>query len=183
MYQDSIEYLKRTIKRTYKQYTGERTDGKATLIDVVKFFNIPIDETRIEDYIINSIDFKKPSIKIYDSKTSTSYTAVFTSDADLLNTYGGKVRFNRLKIDNPLAKVDSIYYIGEKTPLKSQMTFTYHDYELVFETENPHREFFSNTGVKFTVRYSKNVDYEDKKVQATLLTKVFKRQFKEGISN
>ena len=28
MYKDRIEYLKRAIKRTYKHYTGERSDGK-----------------------------------------------------------------------------------------------------------------------------------------------------------
>jgi len=184
MYQDRIEYLKRTIKRTYKQYTGERTDGKATLTEVAKFFNIPIDETRLEDYVIRNIDFKELSIEIYDSKTITSYTANYTCNADLLNTYGGGIRFNRLKLDNPLAKVDSIYYIGGNTPLKSQMTFTCGEYELVFETENPHGEFFSNNDVKSTVRYSKSVDYEDRKVQATLLTRVFKRHFKEEtISN
>ncbi len=36
MYNDKIEYLKRAVKRTYKRYIGERTDGKATLIDVLK---------------------------------------------------------------------------------------------------------------------------------------------------
>ncbi len=51
MYQDRIEYLKRAIKRTYKRYTGERTNEKTTLLDVAKFFNIPIDKSRMEDYV------------------------------------------------------------------------------------------------------------------------------------
>ena len=52
MYNDKEEYLKRVIKRTYKRYIGERTDGKATIVDVLKFFNISIDTTRLEDYDI-----------------------------------------------------------------------------------------------------------------------------------
>lgn len=179
MDQDRIE----SLIRTYKQYANRRTDEKGLLISVVIFFNIPIDETRIEDYVIRSIDFKKPSIDIYDSKTNTSYTAYYTCDADLLNSSGGKIRFNRLKINNPHAKVDSIYYIGENTFLKSQMTFTMGEYELVFEMENPHDEFFSNNGQISTVRYSKTVDYENRKVQAALLTRIFKRYFKEKALN
>ena len=29
-----IDYLKRKVKRTYKWYTGERTDGVATILDI-----------------------------------------------------------------------------------------------------------------------------------------------------
>lgn len=183
MSQDRLEYLKRKIKRTYKQYKGERDDGEATLIDVANFFNIPIDETRIEDYTIKNISFKEPCIEIYDAKTKTSYIANYTYNADLLNTYGGRTRFNRLRIHNPLATVDSIYYIGENTPLKSKISFTSGDYILAFTLENPHGEFYSNDGKRFSVSYSKNVDYEGKKVEGTLLTRVFKKNYKEGVIN
>lgn len=57
MEQDKLNYLKRQIKRTYKRYTGERTDGKVTLTDVLKLFNIYIDEARLEDYIVETIDY------------------------------------------------------------------------------------------------------------------------------
>lgn len=73
MYQDRIEYLKKAIKRTYKRYTGERTDGKATILDVAKFFNIPVNESRMDDYVINNINYSTPSIEITDRKNAVSY--------------------------------------------------------------------------------------------------------------
>ena len=82
MYKDRIEYLKRAIKRTYKHYTGERSDGEASIKDVAKFFNIPIDETRLDTYSINEIDFKIPSIELKDNLTNTIYKALYTSDCN-----------------------------------------------------------------------------------------------------
>ena len=189
MYKDSIKYkeylekLKRTIEITYERYIGERTDAKATLMDLAEFFNIPIDETRITDFVIKSMDFKEPNIEIYDTKTNTSYSAHYTCNADLLNaeygTESNTIRFNRMKIDNPLAKVDSIYYIQWLTPIKSQMTFTRGDYMLTFEIEEQHAELRGNYGKKYTIRYSKNVDYEDRKIQEPLLTRIYRRYVNE----
>lgn len=116
MYQDRIEYLKRAIKRTYKRYTGERTDGKATLLDVAKFFNIPIDKSRMEDYIVEKIDYTTPSIQIKDEKNDITFTAVYTCNADLLNFSGG-MQFNSVISTSPIRKEEVLYYIGSETPI------------------------------------------------------------------
>lgn len=77
MRKDRIEYLKTIIKKTYKCYIGERIGDCATLSDVGKFFNIPIDKERNEDYILKDINFDLPSIEIFDKKTNTSYKAEY----------------------------------------------------------------------------------------------------------
>ena len=63
-----IEYVKRTIKKTYERYIGKSHDEKATLLDVAKFFNTPVEKSRIEDYAIKSFDEETPSLEIVDKK-------------------------------------------------------------------------------------------------------------------
>lgn len=178
MYQDRIEYLRREIKRTYKRYTGERTDGKATLLDVVKFFNIPVDESRTEDYSIKKIDYCTPSIEVIDTKNNTLFVAGYTCNADLFNSYGGEVKYVRLSSVNESRKLDSLSYIGEETPIITKMSFTSGDYELVFEKEMPNSaKLFITDGVEFAIRYFQNLVYEGRNVRQQLLAKRFKNNF------
>lgn len=92
MKDEKIDYLKRAIKRNYKRFIGGRFDGEAKLIDVLKLFNISIDETRVEDYQVEAIDYNIPSIKVIDKKTNTTFTAEYTDEAKLLN-YSGSTNF------------------------------------------------------------------------------------------
>ena len=131
-----IEKLKSAIKITYKRYTGERTDGKATLKDVAKFFNIPVDRKRTEDYIISKIDYDTPSIEIKDQKNNISYAATYTGRAELLDFYG-PTQFNSVISTSPIRTEENLYYIGNDTPIITKMTFTDGEYELVFEREMP----------------------------------------------
>lgn len=180
MYNDKIEYLKRAIKRTYKRYIGERTDGNATLIDVLKFFNISIDESRIEDYKISKIDYNTPSIEVFDTKDSTLFAAKYTSNADLLNYSGGEVRFIKLSSVNVKRRIDSLFYIGNETPIIEKMTFTNGNYDLVFEREMPNSVgVFSSDGIKFVVRYLQNLEYDGRNVQQQLLAKIFTNKYND----
>lgn len=174
MYQDRIEYLKRKIKRTYKRYTGERTDRKATLLDVAKFFNIPVDESRTEDYIIKTIDYNTPSIEIKDEKNDIVYNATYTGNADLLN-YSGAMQFNKVTSVSPLRIEESLYYIDDETPIITKMTFSDGEYELVFEREIPHSiSSYGNNGIKMKVKYSQNVLYDGRNFEQPLLTRIYK---------
>lgn len=173
MEQDRIEYLKRVIKRTYKRYTGERTDGEATLLDVAKFFNIPIDESRKEDYSIKKIDYNTPSIEIMDEKNNISYVATYTDKADLLNYWGAK-EFNSVISTSPIRKEESLYYIESEIPIVTKLTFFDGEYELAFEREMPNSVgLFVNDGVKMTIRYLQNLEYDGRNVQQQLLAKIF----------
>ena len=184
MYKDRIEYLKKAIKRTYKRYTGERTDGNASLKDVAKYFNIPIDESRLEDYCINKIDFNISSIEIIDKKTNTTYFSKYTSSADLLNYSGGEVKFNSLLVLTPMHKVENLYYIGIENPIIEKMTFNDGEYDLVFE-----REFansvgpFINDGIQFAIRYLQQLNCKNRNVKQELLTRMYKDIYRDGKHN
>ena len=173
MDQNRIDYLKRAIKRNYKRYTGERTDGKATLMDVLKLFNISVDESRIDDYLIESIDYSVPSIKVIDKKTNTTYTSEYTDNAKLLN-YSGSTNFVNVIISNPDCKLESLYYIGTEELIIEQMTFTDGDYELIFEREMENDIGFGlDANSKLVVRYVKNVPVRDRQGKQHLLSKIF----------
>ena len=173
MYNDKEEYLKRVIKRTYKRYIGERTDGKATIVDVLKFFNISVDTTRLEDYDIESIDYNMPSIKVVDKKDNTTVTSKYTEDAKLLN-YSGNTKFINVIITNPNYRIESLYYTNSTIPIISQLTFIKDDYELTFEKE---RENYFGFGIsadtRFVIRYKKNIKEGRKKGKQSLLTKIY----------
>lgn len=181
MYQDRIEYLKRAIKRTYKRYTGDRTDGKATLLDVAKFFNIPIDESRLEDYVVKKMDYTTPSIEIIDEKNDISYTSLYTGDADLLN-FSGAMQFNSVISTSPLRKEEILYYIGSEIPIITKMTFTDGEYDLVLEREMANSVgIFVNDGVRMAVRYLQNVVYDGRNVKQPLFNRIYKNSYRNEV--
>lgn len=177
MDQSKLDYLKREIKRNYKRFTGERTDGKATLMDVLKLFNISVDESRTEDYLIESIDYSVPSIKVIDKKTNTEYTSKYTDNADLLD-YSGAIEFNSV-ISTSLARIaESLYFIGSKMPIIKKMTFTENDEELVFLKEWPNNiKIFSPKWIRFQTIYQKNIKIEGQNYKQKLLTRIFDDNF------
>lgn len=178
MGQNDIEYIKRSIRRTHKFYTKERTDGTATLFEIASYFNILIDREREDDYKIEKIDYDCPSIVIVDTKYNTSYEGKFTEDADLLNYSGCVTRFISTKVKNKNANIEALYYIGENNPIITKITFIKEKYELIIEKEMPNSiHFFINDGEKFTVRYNKNILENDNMYNQPLLTKVFRHSF------
>lgn len=173
MKDEKIDYLKRAIKRNYKRFIGERTDGTATLMDVLKLFNISIDETRVEDYQVETIDYNIPSIKVIDKKTNTTFTAEYTDEAKLLN-YMGSMNFINVNINNPICKLESLYYIGSSDLIIGQMTFPDGDDELIFEKEIGNSIGFGlDAKTKFAIRYAKNVNEEERQGKQPLLNKIY----------
>lgn len=88
-----IDYLKRVVKRTYKWYTGERTDGTATIADLAKLFKLPLDEENLADYEIKSFDSKIPSVEIICKKDNSTYYAEYSDGSELLSYFGGGEKF------------------------------------------------------------------------------------------
>lgn len=114
-----LGYLTRKIKRTYKWYTGERTDGTATILDLANLFKLSIDEENLEDYEVKSIEFDSPTVEIISKSKAYSYHAEYSSSSDLLNYGSGEVKFINQVIqysDNMKREVtrsilrDDIYY-------------------------------------------------------------------------
>ena len=173
MYNDKEEYLKRAIKRTYKRYIGERTDEKATIVDVLKFFNISVDTTRLEDYDVESIDYNMPAIKVVDKKENTIVTSKYTENARLLN-YSGSTKFINVIITNPNYRIESLYYTNSTIPIISQLTFIKDDYELIFEKERENYFGFGiNADTRFVIRYMKNIKEGRKTGNQPLLSKIY----------
>lgn len=170
---NSLEYLKRKIKRTYKRYTGERTDETATIEDVAKFFNIPVCVVNRDDFKIVNIDFKIPAIEMFNTKTNTTYKATYTSDAKLFNYWGGKVKFNRVIMASPQCEQESLYYIGSETPIISRMVFRNNDKKLVFVRENPNyiSLFSLSDGTGFEIQYAQDIIVKEQMQEQILLTK------------
>lgn len=170
---NKLDYIKRAIKRTYKRYTGERTDGKATIQDVAKFFNIPICEENQDDFEIVNIDFKIPVIEVLNTKTNTIYKAEYTSDARLFNYWGDKIRFNIVNVISPISEWESLYYIGGEEPIISRMVFKNNDKKLIFIKENAnHISMFSlSKGIGYEIQYGQDVLYDGEVKEQKLLTK------------
>ena len=174
------DYLRREIKRRYKFYTGERNDGTATLLDVVELFNISVDASRLDDYVIKSIDFKIPSIEVLDTKNNILYSSQYTANADLFNSFGGDTKFINVIITGNDYRIESLYWIDSSKPIITKMTFNYDDYGLSFIRERKNDiNLCSTDGFKFSVVYSTDVETRSGRIaNQRLLTKIFK---KDGI--
>lgn len=164
MNSDKIEYLREKIKRTYKKYKEDETK----ILELSSFFNIPIDEARIGDYVVNNISYSIPKIEITDQKNDVFYTATYTGDADLLN-YSGPIQFNSVVSISPSRKEEKLYYIKDKNPIVARTTFTDGDYNLVLECEKP-----TESAVTTRIRYLQNVNHNGKNVKQPLLNKIYR---------
>ena len=164
--------------------SDEEKDKLKALRYLVKFFNIPIDEKRIENYSISKIDFNVPSIELIDNWTNTTYISSFTYDAELLNCYAETYIYNSVIKQSPTYQTESLYYAGDKQPIIEKITFKNGEYDLVFEREFPNNVgHFIKDGVKFAVKYLKQLNYNGKNVKQLLLTKIYKDKNFAGYGN
>lgn len=164
MNSDGIEYLREEIKRTYKKYKEDGTK----ILELSSFFNIPIDEARMDDYVVNNISYSTPRIEIIDQKNDIFYTATYTGDASLLN-YSGPIQFNSVVSISPSKKEEKLYYIKDKNPIVSRATFSDGNYDLIFERENSNR-----CAVTTKVRYLQNINRNGRNVKQPLLNKIYR---------
>lgn len=88
-----LGYLLRKVKRTYKWYTGERTDGTATILDLAKLFKLSIDEDKLEDYEVKSFKSEIPNIEIVSKSTGYTYFAEYSDSSELLSYSSGTLKF------------------------------------------------------------------------------------------
>ncbi|HBA38049.1 MAG TPA: hypothetical protein DCY94_04950 [Firmicutes bacterium] len=74
-----IEEIKKSVRKAYKKL--ESNDDRTSLLDILRLFYIKIDESRMEDFYIESIDIDALSIVVVDEKTKTVYRANFVGDS------------------------------------------------------------------------------------------------------
>lgn len=131
--------------------------GNEELLNVAAFFNIPIDESRINDYIVKK---NTSPLEIIDTKNNILYNSTYI---DEVVTPNGLARFNRVISLSPLRKEERFYYIGNEVPIITRVTFVDGEYELVFEREIPNSDCtFVNNEVNMKVIYSQiqNIIYD-----------------------
>lgn len=177
MYSDKIEYLKRAIKRAYKRYTGERTDETATIKDVADYFNITLDESRLEDYEITNIDLKGPSIEIRDNIENITYFSEYTSYSRLMDMRHSNGTYINSLTQGPDYEIERLFRLDEKTPVIEKLVFNDEEYILSFEREFPNTlGKIANDGVRFTIRLSQEVYTNGFKNEQPLLTKIYSKK-------
>ncbi len=177
MEQDINEYIirviKRVIKRAYEQYKSERTDGVTTIADLAKSFNIPIDESRLEDYEIKEINYDDElSMELMDKRNNIVYRAKY------IYSYGQKdLRYIDVIATSPSKEVETIYNVGTNNPALTKIAFVDGEYKLTFENEKPNDAgiYYRNPNKKFTIRYSVDNCYDKNKVEDWLLSKTIQK--------
>ena len=93
MYQGNIEVMKDTIMEAYERYSKGEKDA---LLDLASFFNIPVNEERLNDFNIIDFDYENLSIKVNDEKNNVLYNGNYSSESSLLNYYGSLLKFNNV---------------------------------------------------------------------------------------
>ena len=131
--------------------------GNEELLNVAAFFNIPIDESRINDYIVKK---NTSPLEIIDTKNKILYNSAYIDEVVASN---GLARLNRVISLSPSRKEERLYYIGSETPIITRVTFVDGGYELVFEREIPNSDCtVVNNEVNVKVVYSQiqNIVYD-----------------------
>lgn len=172
MEQDRIKHLKRAIEMVYKKYT-QKANKKTSLMDLARFFNIPIDESRLEDYEIKSINYNDNiTMELIDKRKNTLYDSeyyIFSKNQD-------DPIYIKVTEINPSNRLVNLYYLGYDKPIRTKLKFTDGGLVLSFEKERPEYagDFYANANTKFTIRYSED-NYDEKKREDWLLSKIFKK--------
>lgn len=158
MKQREFEALKKDVEETYKGYIR----GQNLIVDVAKYFHIPVDEDRLDDYFVEEIDCFEPLIKVVDKKKSRIYTSFFTTDAELLNYCSKQKKFISVRSLEVEGIKNILYYVGDDNPIISRMTFENEQYTLTLERERENSiGTFHNNGLRTAIHYSKKLESQD----------------------
>lgn len=160
MKDEKEEYLKRAIKRTYKQYTGERKDGQATIKDVADFFNIPIDSSRLEDYKVSDIKYDIPSIEIVDTKNNITNYATYISGFDITG-FIQKPPFKYIALYTTMhgARVERIYNLSDKQIVSERILYDDGLFIMDFDKQlanSPKKDIKNGRQFKIEFKYKNN---------------------------
>ena len=167
------------VNQNRERLVKKQEDKKRIMMEAFQTFDIDIDESRAEDYVITSIDYNIPSIKVMDKKNNTLYTLEYTSYINLLN-YIGEKKFAHVTICNSKSRIEKVYQLSPKKLIASQMTFMKDDYELTFEKEVRHNIGFGlDAESRLAIRYAKNINEPDKHGKQLLLSRIFEKKKEE----
>ena len=173
MDQNELEIL----KTKFQDLIENNLNDTSLFVDVVKLFKIPIDESRVEDYRIIKMELRELSIQVLDVKTSTIFTSNYSKDSEVLGmiAYEERIKFINVFSINSLCERETVYYIGEETPILEKMIFHNNGYGLFFKKTLPGviNNFYKQDGIQFLVKYFK----DDDKNKYDLLTSTYKTSY------
>ncbi len=128
--------------------------NKNDIISLKFLFSLPIDTSRVKDYIVENLDMEEMSIVLKDIKTNDTYKA---KDTELGNIYGRKVS---LRKGNVLYQYSYAYNNYKRELVRTNILVYDNDTILEVEVEHPNTmEIFSHEHETFSIRY-----YVDKRV-------------------
>ncbi len=173
-----------TILRYYYKHLIKIKHKNLNIVDVAEYFNIPIDIKRLYDYEIHFLrNDIFPVIEIIDTKENIQYISNFYVKGELLDVTDNPI-FNNLDITNFNTNIQTkyLYYIGQNSPIKSQLIIPNDKYELVFEKEQPNDLGFGNSSNIFVVRFYEKYEKEGMTKKEQLFANHF-HTFENDIEN
>lgn len=172
-----LESLKHELEKKYHQLSQNDDASSKLLTDILRFFKIPVDETRISDYQITEINFKELSISVIDTKTGTTHTSNYSNDSEVLGiiAYEEVIKFINVCTYNSLCEKTTVYYIGSETPILEKIRLHHNGYSLLFRKSLPNviNGVYRQDGTQFMVVYSKEVG----KDEINLFTHIYKNGY------
>ena len=163
MQNELLEKLKRKMASAYQ---------KGDIKSLAKYFNVQIDENRIEDYALINANFDIPAAQFWDKKNDVIYVATFNSYVRWYNGNNNGIPYNYVVTINKTHRQESIYSIGADKPFIDRIIFSKDDYDLVVQ-----RKLYGDKDQELMEQYLKNVIYDGKRVQQELLTKIYGKYF------
>lgn len=160
MQNELLEKLKRKMASAYQ---------KGDIKSLAKYFNVQIDENRLEDYALVNANFDIPAAQFWDKKSDVIYVATFNSEVRWFNGNNNGIPYNYVvTINKATHREEAIYSIGEEKPFIDRLIFSKKDYDLVIQ-----RKLTGDNDQELMVQYLKNVIFDGRRVQQELFTKTF----------
>ncbi len=185
---NQLKQIVREIKRTYKRYIEKSNDEITSLVELLSFFDIPLDETRLADYCIESISFQKPTIVVIDKGTNNIYNSKYVYHEDTTDLLDCEKNYIRVTIENAFFKIISFYrlpfYPNEERHIRTSVILTNGKFELYFIKEGSFGLDSSKEHLLpgFIIKYAKILESESNLDHQVLLTKVHKKYDKNSNS-
>lgn len=151
------------IKNIYQKYLNK----EASILELANLFNIKLDETRLDDYVIKRIFIE--NIEIEDTKNKINYKSAISSHASLLNMIGPGMKWLNIEETSLDYKKEFLYdtSVSEIEPIVYRITLPKDEYLLCFQKEK------NEVGKFFTIRYIKSYEYNGKMDFERLLSKEY----------
>lgn len=187
IFEEELKKIKKKLKKVYKRYIQD--DGDEVIIrEVADVFKIEIDNNRLEDYKIVSMDCEELRVEILDKKENISYVGSCSRDNYLFSELSLKPGLMFVNVEEKFLDkvIQKSYAIDSSYPLVERVTYFEDDgYELVVEKEIRDFDYCNiiNRNDNLVIQYQKTFNLDNRSVKQILLTKRYFRDYKYNDNN